>query len=44
MIQYLNVFFYDIYLPVRHRLSGGQLAALRLRAVYLARLIQPDAG
>ncbi len=35
MIQYLNVFFLRyLPLPVRHRLSGGQLAALRLRAVY----------
>ena len=44
MIQYLNVFFYDIY-PY---LCGTvfypwKLAALRLRAVHLARRLQPDA-
>ncbi len=45
MIQYLNVFFYDIYPYLcGNRLSGGQLAALRLRAVDWRALIQPDAG
>lgn len=44
MIQYLNVFFYDIYPYLCGTVFILKLAALRLRAVYLARRLQPDAG
>lgn len=44
MIQYLNVFFYDIYPYICATVFFlGSLAALRLRAVYLARLLESDA-
>ena len=43
MIQYLNV-FYDIYPYLCGTVLSLKLAALRLRAVHLARRLQPDAG
>lgn len=43
MIQYLNVFFMISTHLVWHGFYPWKLAALRLRAVYLARRLQPDA-
>ncbi|STI86214.1 respiratory nitrate reductase 2 gamma chain [Escherichia coli] len=44
MIQYLNVFFYDIYPYICATVFfPRQLAALRLRAVHLARLLKSNA-
>lgn len=43
MIQYLNVFFMISTRTCVARFLSLKLAALRLRAVYLARRLQPDA-
>ncbi len=43
MIQYLNVFLRYLPVLVWHGFIL-KLAALRLRAVHLARRLQPDAG